>query len=447
MRDLLLLALLALCAPLSFAQDEEAEPADAKWFSGELELGLDAALTSRDGDIEMDQVLRLKMDPPKRDRLHFQMTLWTIEDLDGHEDSTSVLRSISDASDAAVQARLLSLYMEIDEIAGDSSLRIGRQRITDGSVYNRIDGARFKWHKGIWDAYVFGGVRASIYEDASGDFSTGAGAAVRLPTKTRLSFDYFYGEDIRRSFEGDDVQSSLTSFSIRQALTPRHSIYGQASWFDTRLDEVRFMAQGFFDASEVVYTVSYRNQLSSVADRVTDITEFYYILGELNEYQDIQTVIAIPVTKKFAIGVEAQVHDAENTSLESGNRDFQRYGVSFDLYELGKGYETSVYLNYWDSEFGEGQWTVTGEVGREWEKTRGSIGVDYDRFQDRVVDFDPNLQQPFTVESREDIYSLYVRVRHEINDRHDLRFYTSFEEDDGPDSPYWRLRADYTFRF
>ena len=451
LKDACLVALLAplvLCGPRSLAQDEEVADATVRdWFSGDLELGLDVARTSEDGDIELDQVLRLKMDPPKRERLHFQTTLWTIEDLDGPEESTSTLRTINDASDSSVQARLLSLYMEVDDLGGDSTLRLGRQRIVEGVVYNRIDGGFYKWRNRRWEVYGFGGARASIYEDAHGDYSVGAGASVRLPTKTRLGVDYFYGEDDRRTFEGDEVASSLTAFSVRQQLATNHSLYARATWFDTDLDEVRLSAQGLFSAQEIVYTLSYRNQLSPVADRVTDITEFYRVLGELNEYQDAQALLSIPVTKRFTLGLEGQVHEAENSSETTGNRDYFRVGTSFDFYKVLKHYDLSVYLNYWDSEFGEGQVTITGEVTREWAKVKATLGLDYDRFQDRLIEFDETAQEAFTVESREDIYSAYARVRYTINDQHALRFYTIFEEDDGPDSPYWRLRAEYVLSF
>ena len=98
------------------AQESEPEPSWKEWFAGELQLGLDAARSSRDGDITLDQVLRLKIDPPKHERFHIRTTLWTIEDLDGREDPTSTLRRLNDASGSSVQVRLLSLYLEVDDV-------------------------------------------------------------------------------------------------------------------------------------------------------------------------------------------------------------------------------------------------------------------------------------------------------------------------------------------
>lgn len=429
------------------AQESDPEPSWKEWFAGELQLGLDAARSSRDGDITLDQVLRLKIDPPKHERFHIRTTLWTIEDLDGREDPTSTLRRLNDASGSSVQARLLSLYLEVDDVGGDSTLRLGRQRITDGVVYNRIDGAYYKLRGARWEGYAFGGARASVYEDAHEDLATGAGLSVRLPTKTRVGVDFFYGADERRRLGSSDLETSITSVSLYQALTSRHSIFGRATWNATDIDELRFSVQGFFTESEIVYTLSYYNRLSTLTERATDVSDFYRVLGEFNQFQDVHALVDIPITKRFGLGLEAQVHDAENASLQSGNRDFQRYGMSLDFYDLRGHYDTSLILDYWNADFGEGQWTVTGEVSREWERTKTTLGIDYDRFEDRVTNFDPTLQSVLFVETHENIYSFYVKVEHEINERHRVRVRALFEDDDGPDSPYWRLRAEYTLSF
>ena len=429
------------------AQESDPEPSWKEWFTGELQLGLDAARSSRDGDITLDQVLRLKIDPPKHERFHIRTTLWTIEDLDGREDPTSTLRRLNDASGSSVQARLLSLYLEVDDVGGDSTLRLGRQRITDGVVYNRIDGAYYKLRGARWEGYAFGGARASVYEDAHEDLATGAGLSVRLPTKTRVGVDFFYGADERRRLGSSDLETSITSVSLYQALTSRHSIFGRATWNATDIDELRFSVQGFFTESEIVYTLSYYNRLSTLTERATDVSDFYRVLGEFNQFQDVHALVDIPITKRFGLGLEAQVHDAENASLQSGNRDFQRYGMSLDFYDLRGHYDTSLILDYWNADFGEGQWTVTGEVSREWERTKTTLGIDYDRFEDRVTNFDPTLQSVLFVETHENIYSFYVKVEHEINEQHRVRVRALFEDDDGPDSPYWRLRAEYTLSF
>lgn len=428
-------------------QELEAGPSSRDWFAGELQLGLDAARSSRDGDITLNQVLRLKIDPPKHERFHIRTTLWTIEDLDGREDPTSTLRTLNDASGAGVNVRLLSLYLEVDDVGGESTLRLGRQRITDGVVYNRIDGAYYKLRGVSWEGYAFGGVRASVYGDAHEELATGGGVSVRLPTKTRLGVDFFYGADERRRIGAGNIETSITSVSLYQSLTSRHSVFGRVTWNETDIDELRLTAQGFFEKSEIVYTLMYHNRMSTLTERVTDVSDFFRVVGEFNEFQDIHARVDIPITKSFGLGLEAQVHVAENAALESGNRDFERYGISVDTFDFIGHFDASVILEYWNADFGEGQWTATGEISREWERTEAAVGIDYDLFEDRVTSFDPALQSVVFVETHEHIYSFYAKVEHEINEQHKVRIRALFENDDGPDAPYWRLRAEYTLTF
>lgn len=433
--------------PDAYAQQTEPDHAWSDWFSGELQLGLDLGRSARDGDIELDQVLRLKVDPPEHEKFHLRATLWTLEDLDGHESRSSIFRTLNDARDTSVQTRVMSLYLQIDDLGGDSALRLGRQRITEGIVYNRLDGLFYKWRNPIWSWYGFTGARASVYTNARKDLRSGGGISVRLPTKTRVAADLFYGDDDRKRFNTGATFTTISSVSVTQLFTNTHSAYGRATWNGNHFDELRFTAQGFFPGSEIVYSASYQKRFSAVAERVNEVNEFFHLLGEFNEFQDYSVRVDIPITKHFGLGAEAQVHDAENGNNSSFNRDFQRYGVSFDFFDIAGHYDTSLILDYWDADDGEGQWTVTGEVSREWEHTKAAVGVDYDRFEDRVTNFDPVLQDVFVVDTHEDIYSVYVRLKHDFNDNQTLRARAIFEDDDGPDSPYWYLRAEYTLRF
>lgn len=444
------LVCLSLGALQGAAQEDGVDNRWREAVTGELRTGLDLARSNRDSDVMLDQILRLRIDPPKHKRLKLRSTLWTIEDLDGQESPTSTLRTINDASNATIQTRLLALYLEIDDPAGsstDSTVRIGRQRIVDGVIYNRIDGLFLKWRNPNWDWYTFVGARASVYEDAHEDLASGGGIALRLPTNTRVSVDLFYGEDERRRFGTDDIESSVTSLSVNQALTGTHYLYGRGTWHENDLDEFHVAAQGVFTGSEIVYTLSYRKRFSTLTERVTDVTDFFRVLGELNEFDDYQAIVHVPLSEMFAVGFEAQVHDAARAAFPTGNRDFQRYGVSLDAYGLREHYDASVIVEYWGADQGEDQWTVTGEVSRKWTESYVTVGTDYTRFEDRVSSFDPALVTVFFVETHENVYTVYSKFGHNISDSHSIGLYAGFQDDDGPDSPYWRLRAHYTLRF
>ena len=417
------------------------------WLSGELELGLNVGRSDRDGDIEIDQLLRLKVVPPEHDDIHLRTTLWTVEDLDGRESPTSAFRSLNDTSRSSVSTRLLSLYLEVEGDKDNSRLRLGRQRITDGVAFNRIDGAYFRASRNSWTYYAFLGARASVYENSSEDVSTGIGISWRPAPGTRAALDLFYGADERRRFGSDGIKATQTSLSLRHALNPYHNFFGRATWHEEELDEFRLTAQGVLHEDKLLYTVAYRRRISTLVERPTDFPQFYHVVGELNGYEDFQGVISLPIGERFELGLEAQVHDAEESMLSTGNRDYQRYGLSLDVNDIAQHYDVRIILELWDAAHGESERTISGEVSRQWTHTRAALGIDYDRFQDRIIQYDPLLQNAFFIESKDDIYVMYLRVRHKVNEHHSIQVRASVEDDDTSDAPYWRLRSQYTFRF
>ncbi|MFP6583622.1 MAG: hypothetical protein VCD00_13865 [Candidatus Hydrogenedentota bacterium] len=446
-RTFVALLLLLSASRFVVAQESEPVPPETRWLSGELELGLDAIRSKSEGDLELDQVLRLRADPAKHDNLHFRSTIWTTQDLDGRESSTSAFRGLNDTSDTFVNTRVLSLYMEYEGEHDDVRLRLGRQRISGGVAYNRIDGAYFRMRHNKWEYYAFLGARASVYENSHEDISSGAGAAWRPLPRTRVALDLFYGDDDRRNYDADDVSAALTSVSVRHSLNPYHNVFGRAIWYEEDLDEFKVMAQGVFREDAFLYTVAYRKRVSTLAERPTDFPQFYHVVGELNGYEDVQAIVGFPIGEHVELGFEAQVHDASDDMLNTGNRDFQRYGISLDITDIAKHYGLRVIAELWDASDAESEKTISGEVSRRWERTKASMGVDYDRFQDRIIQYDLQDQDSFFIQSASDIYTFYLRVKHDINEQHSVRIRGSVEDDDTDEAPYWRLRSVYTYRF
>ena len=433
------------------AESQTPPPKDHDMISGELELGLYTAGSDRDSEFELDQVLRLRVDPPNHERLHLRTTIWTIEDLGGEESPTSIFRSLNDTSGAFINTRVLNLYLDVEGKNQDrkSLLRLGRQRITESVAYIRIDGGYYRARKNAWTYYAFLGARASLYESSHDSLTTGAGLSWRPKPGTLASLDHVYGEDVRRNVSSgdDDIQASLTSFSIRHALNQNHNLYGKATFYDNDLDEFNISTQGFLREHTLLYTLSYRRRVSILSERPTDFPQFYHVVGEINGYDDFQAILNIPLSERFEIGLEAQIHDADDSQVSTGNRDYTRYGLALNINNIKGHYDARLILEFWNAEFGESEKTLSGEVSRRWAKTRVALGVDYDRFQDRLYSYDPATQDPFVIHSTEDIYALYMRVRHEFNDQNSLGIRASIEDDDSSDAPYWRLRTQYTFRF
>lgn len=473
------------------AADAATEEAEAKtstdWIDGRLDLGLDARRTDRDSDVELEQYLSVDIQPPKYEKLSIRGAVWTIEDVDGRESSTSILRGLNDASSGSARARLLYLYLEAEEVWGDSTLRLGRQRILESPIYNRIDGLYFKKRLSTWDWYAFGGARASVYNDVHNDHVLGGGLAWRGLPKTRIALDLFYGEENR-----DDqvyrsplsllfnapyprriksyVDSRQIVLSVSHQVTPKHHLFGRYTWHDGESDELEMSATGVFSKRDVVYDLSYRKRLNLLADRTNDVTGYYRVLGALDEYDDLQGALHIPVAERYAVSFEVQWHDTSNDT-NYGNRDYDRYALVLSGEDLGPGLNAEVALELWDVSDGESTWAITGEVSKEWERLELALGADYERFEDRIILHRPEVLSfskllnflnpalfprynplvPFldrrVLDYHENIYSFYLRADYDLTDRQALWAELSFEEDDGPDSPYWRLQAEYSIRF
>jgi hypothetical protein len=470
--------------------EESVETGGRDWIQGELDLRLDFEGEDGESDFELEQFFRFEIDPPKHERLKIRGSLWTIEDIDGREPGTSTLRGIDDSFGSALQARLLYLYLEVDDVWGDSTLRVGRQRIRESVAYNRLDGVYFKQRRTRWEWYAFGGARASLYESAHDEVVAGAGISFRPLKKTRVSIDYYYGEDDQRGSETvtrrtlaqslgrpfirgvrRHIDSQSLAITVRQQLTLRHQLYGRYVLHDNDSDEFRLSATGVFSFHDITYDVTYLRRLNVLRDRTNDVTGFYRVLGAQDEFDDIQATLSIPIKERFALSFEGQLHNSENDSALTANRDFQRYALVFSAEELWSDIELMAAVERWNVDSGEGRWAVTGEVAKEWSRVKGSLGVDYERYEDRLTRYSGAHEGAFNTLSRlfpllrpllrplviasdvnvvdlhENIYSLYGRVRYTIDERRELGVEVRLEDDDSSDSPYWRFQANYRIRF
>jgi hypothetical protein len=469
------------------AEGEIESEAKVDWIDGRLDVGIDARRTDRDSDVELEQYLSVDIKPPKYEKLSVRGALWMIEDVDGRESGTSTLRNLNDASSGSVRARLLYLYLEADDILGDSTLRIGRQRILESTIYNRIDGIYFKKRMETWDWYAFGGARASIYNDVHNDHVLGGGIGWRPLATTRIALDFFYGEEHRddevrltplawllRAPYPRRVQSHIDSrqvaLSVSHQIALKHHLFGRYTWHEGDSDEFEISATGVVTARDVVYDLSYRKRLNLLTDRTSDVTGYYRVLGALNEYDDIQGALHVPLNDRFTLSFELQWHDTDG-DRDLGNRDYERYALVLGASDLGPGIDAELALELWDVSDGESTWAITGEVSKAWEALELTLGADFERFEDRIVLHRPEARNiarllnvlnpavfprynplvPFldtrTLDYHENIYSFYLRADYALDEKQSLWAEISFEEDDGPDSPYWRFQAEYSIRF
>jgi len=476
------------------AENKPAEPekkgAGKPWVRGSFEAGFDGIWAEEASDLNLDQFLRLKVDPPQCPRLHVRGALWMHEDLNSDEAPYSVLRDINDAWDSAVRARLLYLYADIDSLWKDSTLRIGRQRITEGAAFNRIDGIYLKQRFPGWDWYVFGGVRASLYSDPHDDLVTGGGASARVTERTRVALDMYYGEDDRGSRsslyrflepEGfvrplnEDLKDAAVALSVWQTVTPNLMVFGRFTGHDGGGHEVLLNATGSVPAWDLMYEVSYRRQLNTFGDRVNDLTGFYRVLGPAKAHDHYFFALHKPLTKKLMVSMEGEIHNANGSDWRTANRDYQRLAAILSAEKVCNSVDAQVGLERWNVEGGAGTWAVTGEVTKHWSKLSVTLGADYQRYEDRVILFDAAanrmsglekiiarptfdgftptvfLSDTLAVQLHQNIHSIYAKTKWAVNTNQDLTVKVTYENeeatDGAPESPYWRVKAEYAIRF
>ena len=472
------------------AEPATPEKSGRDWISGSFDAYTDAIWSDNDSDINLNQTLRLKIDPPQTPRLHLRGLLWMHEDLDSDESSTNVLRDINDASGSDVRARLLNLYADIDDLWGDSTLRIGRQRIEKGSVFNRIDGLSFTQRVGRWEWYLFAGARATVYDDAHNDLVLGGGVAYRPTARTRLALDAYYGEEHRGGSDEvyldpiwaifgydfprrvkEDLGDNLFSLSLWQQLTENASLFGRVSLHDGELDEISLQVTGNIPAWELSYELSYRGRFETASDRVNDLTSFYRVVGSYEEYDNFLAALHKVITKRLELSMEAEFHNADNDSWRTANRDYNRYALILAATPLFEQVAATVALEKWDVSGGDDTWALTGELSRQWKKVEVTLGADYERFEDCLTYYDNRLGgvdrllvtlvqgyyagynpvvflfDEYSITTHEDVYSVYLKTKWAIRDNQDVTMNVSYETDEGPDTPYWRVQAGYTVRF
>lgn len=471
--------------------DETAAPEKAAvvppWYRGMFEAEVDSLITDGGSDLDFSQYLRLEADPPKTPRLHLRGSLWLHQDLLSDDGKSSTIRDINDASSSDVQARLLYLYADIDDVFGDQSvLRIGRQRIQEGAAYNRIDGLYAKKRLGHFEWYAFLGARASVYRDTSDDLVLGGGTAWLPGSQTRIALDAYYAEEsrygvaTRRDFTplhgysrsiASEINDNKVTLSLWHSFGVNTSIYGRIGTLGSQLDEMTLSLNGYIPRLNLLYDLDYRQLFNTTGDTTADLSPFYQILGQYREQQTLYLALHRPINKKITVSLEGEVRNSKNDDFYSGNRDYFRLATILDVQDLYKGFGVTTSVEYWDVSNGEGTWTLTGEINRKWANFEWRAGIDYVRYKDRVIEYDrraaladaavvafvPGIYPGFSwftqrnstrvVETRENVYSIFTEVNWEFRKDQTIFAKFSFEEDDGPDSPYWHTRAGYRIRF
>ncbi len=477
-----------------FAEEAESGEDDAmpkdNWYSGELQLNADAEWSNGGSDADLDQTFRLNINPTKYPQLHIRSSFWVHEDVGGDDDG--IHADLYDAWGNDVEARVQHLYLEVDDLWGVSTLRLGRQRILEGPFFNRLDGVYFQKQLPKWNFYAYAGWRASHYQESHNDPAYGGGASVNITPKTRIALDAYQVHEERQKlyvyrrrrftdFLNDefprDVSRSFTdtsvSLSLWQDITPNVRFYGEYQWHDGDGDELRLELSGFVPSWNLAYELAYKKRLNVARDRSTDQTSFYRVLGRLEEYDSWLVSVHKPLFDLLTVSLEAEVRDVLRSGRKANDPDFLRYAMSLHFDEFYWMMDADVSVEKWDVDGEEDGWSINAELSRPFGKHEVAVGAGYENYTDeslaynffpnwrnqlRIValgrgstvlnhNFTVNLRDVDRIEDHEDIYSIYADWEWELNENNSFDAGISYEIDDSSESPYWRVKAGYTFKF
>jgi len=466
------------------------EKRDREWIQGRFSAGFDADWDRAGSDLELHQQLRLSIEPPKAPRLRLHTSVWMTEDLDGDEPQNSSLRGIDDRYGSDVRLRVLDMYLQAEDVLGGAELRLGRQRMTEGPRYNRIDGLRLRWEEQRWDAYVYAGSRASLYEGSFEDLVVGAGAGYRLSNSTRIGLDLYHAKDHRDDDEASRrgwladvlgrayprkvetrVEDSLLGLTLYHRFNENHWLNAQVQLQDDGAHEYSMDLSGLIARWDLTYLLHYRCQFERVDDRVNDLSGYYRILGSLEPYHHLHFGVQRPLTETLFLGLDTDIHDSGDEADLSANRDYVRIAATLSGRNIGKGYGFQVSLGQWNTSGSDDSWHVTGEVSRKWNAYEVALGADFEQYRFEYVDYNPwpkwiksaivlaapgiypgfspgvLLTDTREVLAREEIQSYFARFAWKIDDRQRVSARLTYEEDDGPYAPHWRFRAGYELDF
>ena len=239
-------------------------------------------------NMETEQSVQFQVDPPQCERLHLRGLVWMLEQLGPAPSENSGLQGLSNTFDAAIQVYPSYLYLDVDDVWGDSVLRIGRQRIMEGTAYNLVDGVYFKQRLNQWDWYAFAGTRGTFYEDTFEQFVGGGGASYSPTPTTKIALDAYYGQDewdveehrtlhgpiaaLLYAWDEQDVDSSpedvSVALSVWQTVNENLTLFGRFNWYDDNGNEFMLSATGYFaEPADLTYEITYRHQFNTIEDR------------------------------------------------------------------------------------------------------------------------------------------------------------------------------------
>jgi len=340
-----------------------------------------------------------------------------------------------------ITGQLYHMYATYRPTRGPLRLaRVGRMWIDAGEMIQLDGGLADFWPVGSRrtsdlgiKAYV--GVPSYLFEsDPAGDFAAGGEVSAKLWHNARARLQYVYIKNRNRAY--GNVDNHLTTLTVDQCFRPGQNLQLRYQQLD---DNPRFITARFS-------TYSVRNDLQITAwvntlvtrqfEQVYDTDLYYGVLRDTEPYVEGYLAASKGIGERFSIeGVIAARRLYDSADARQFNREFERYGLTFSVYDWPSSrWTASVSGEWWEDTEDYGAATFDVEY-KPSTCLRFRFGTDYSLYSRDV----------FTLEERVDSYGFYARVRYDFTKR--LQGWLRFRVEDDTFDTYTLMRTGFTWEF
>ncbi len=420
-----LLALLALCGPLSAQWDEDfEEDAPPAFWEGRLSL---RALAREGRGVQQDRDLygrlRLRGGRASRDAWTFGLAARGAWDADGATPGGDAFGSLQDGRGGRFDPRLDEAWAAYHELPAEASLRLGRQTRRDTPVMLHFDGGQLELPFAVGDAAgrveLYGGVPEHRWEGSrSGDRALGLvgtlgawhGGSLRLDA-LHLQDEWVFG---RRSNTLLGLRASHASSDGR--------LGGSAAvgTLDGEADQASVDTWWGSSDGDLRLQLSARVQLATRADETLELASYATLLREVLPYQEASAMLAWEPSAVLLVDLGLQGRRLVDDAPSEFNREYQRGWIAAALRDaLGAGTAVSAGLDAWDS--GRDR-IVTGnaELSAEGAAWRAALATGFSLYQ---FDF-------FSGRERTRVRAHTLELRRELGADWELRLRLGHEHDE-----------------
>lgn len=394
------------------------------------------AQDEKGSDQDFSESLRLRYGKAYEDKITGYLHGTLRQDLD---DPSSFFRSIDDTYGSSIRGYLYEFYSVIKDVGFVNSIKIGRQ------YSNEVEDMHFDGLNLTFTPFKnvrlssYGGKPVYFYESGSdGDWIGGLSAEVKPLKNSTVRVDYISSADNNSDF--GNHHDNLLIFSLRQIIKPWWNIYGRYSTIDSVSRDIQLTSSWNFPSINLDVQFAYYKQPQTLNEFTVEFDEFVPLMGGYEPYDQYTFDIYKGLGNHMGVNVGLSFRELKDESDESSfNHDYQRYYISYSLFDLFiKGLTISATAEDYESS-GDDVQTLSFDTTYKIKKNlRVSLGTYYSLFKydtsvapelirtDNITNNQFLSTDSLTELERDNVRSYYIKAKKKLFDR-------------------WELSGDYEF--